>query len=884
MIIQEIHIDGFGIFSGFSLTSLGKGVNIIGGNNEAGKSTLLKFLRYTLFGYPRFLDQRMAPLRGGNHGGRIKALLSAGGEVVFERHGNDRILLQHAGQESQDPSRWMQLLGNTSSALYNNIYAFSLDELVDLASLSASGVEDRIFSLGLGLGNVSLADVERGLQSVMDDIYMARGRVQVVPRLLSEMKEKRSGILRIQDNLPAYEELSDRKKALKKQIEDAERELEGLVREKALAEHHLRCHDAYIALSQAEEALEALPPLQDWPEQAVGDMGKLEEREHDTLVAIEELKQGTAGERGIAGLESAIEGLAFDAALLEREAAVTYLRDNLSRYLQTLDECGTEERQLEELQRLVELEIAGFGGRWTEGRVSGFSGQALCRDRIERFRADREALARNRVALETELQNSRAAQRVIHAKRLTVIIAVALFLGSVPAFYYGIHVLGGALAAVALLVFLMRRYLVREESVAALNIRMEEQKEAEEGLQQAYSDFLVKELALPGELRPENALETLQKVGQVSKDIAARDRLREKLDRQRRPFIREFEQVLSGFGNGSGVMPAAGNAEIAVNRIVAAYDSSLGRSRNKAALQEELARKRAALQRLEGRLQQTRQEISGLLKTVGADTREAFRKKVGDNEKVRALLARRNAAIESIEQIAGKGRHPEVITYLGMHEKQSIELQVSKHTAQIAALTESLREMTRRSGELNSELSRMEGGSDLAGLMTDLETARQGLRQACSDWVTAALALDIMKEVRARYERDKQPEVIRRATAHFRKITDDAYQRIRVSLDDHALSVYDDREASKSIGQLSRGTREQLLISLRLGFIEEYEKQSEPLPVIIDEVLVNFDPLRARQTAAILTEFATDRQVLVFTCRPETASYFADDGIRIVNL
>jgi len=34
MILKEIHIDGFGIFNSFSLTTLGKGVNILLGNNE----------------------------------------------------------------------------------------------------------------------------------------------------------------------------------------------------------------------------------------------------------------------------------------------------------------------------------------------------------------------------------------------------------------------------------------------------------------------------------------------------------------------------------------------------------------------------------------------------------------------------------------------------------------------------------------------------------------------------------------------------------------------------------------------------------------------------------------------------------------------------------
>jgi len=71
---------------------------------------------------------------------------------------------------------------------------------------------------------------------------------------------------------------------------------------------------------------------------------------------------------------------------------------------------------------------------------------------------------------------------------------------------------------------------------------------------------------------------------------------------------------------------------------------------------------------------------------------------------------------------------------------------------------------------------------------------------------------------------------------------------------------------------------------LRLGFIEEHEKQSEPLPVIVDEVLVNFDPDRARQTADILLNFGNDRQILLFTCHPRTIDSFPEKEINMIKI
>ncbi len=64
MIFKEIYVDGFGVFNTFN-RSLKKGINIIVGCNDAGKSTLQKFFKFTLFGYPTKNDERMPPLNGG---------------------------------------------------------------------------------------------------------------------------------------------------------------------------------------------------------------------------------------------------------------------------------------------------------------------------------------------------------------------------------------------------------------------------------------------------------------------------------------------------------------------------------------------------------------------------------------------------------------------------------------------------------------------------------------------------------------------------------------------------------------------------------------------------------------------------------------------------
>ena len=269
MIIKEIHIDGFGIYNDFSIDNLQKGLNIILGENETGKTTLLRFLRYTLFGYPKLKEHRMAPLRGGAHGGKIMGILSSGNEIIVDRKGDRSFTLYFSDREYSNEGELLQLLGNATSSLYNNVYAFTLDELVGLASLSRSGVEDKIFSVGMGLGNLSLADIESDIRNQINEIYKIAGKNQQIPDILKTIGERKSEIALKQNLLPKRKELSE-------QLDRLERETAGLenlarenLSERIRLENFLKCHDSVVSLININRELDQLPGLQDYPDNGI---------------------------------------------------------------------------------------------------------------------------------------------------------------------------------------------------------------------------------------------------------------------------------------------------------------------------------------------------------------------------------------------------------------------------------------------------------------------------------------------------------------------------------------------------------------------------------------------------------------------------------------
>jgi uncharacterized protein YhaN len=103
-------------------------------------------------------------------------------------------------------------------------------------------------------------------------------------------------------------------------------------------------------------------------------------------------------------------------------------------------------------------------------------------------------------------------------------------------------------------------------------------------------------------------------------------------------------------------------------------------------------------------------------------------------------------------------------------------------------------------------------------------------------------------------------------------MTGGRYTRISTPLGEFDPSIFDAAERQKGNERLSTGTAQQLYPALRLAYIQSLGERAPALPVLMDDVLVNFDDDRRERTAQLVAEFARDRQVVLFTCHESTVA------------
>ena len=155
--------------------------------------------------------------------------------------------------------------------------------------------------------------------------------------------------------------------------------------------------------------------------------------------------------------------------------------------------------------------------------------------------------------------------------------------------------------------------------------------------------------------------------------------------------------------------------------------------------------------------------------------------------------------------------------------------------------------------------------------------SKQQIKKAIDAWRERAAVSLFLEKIRVEYEQNRQPETLREASEYMSQLTSGKYTRIWTPLAHDILFVDNAEGQSLPVQVLSRGTREQLFVSLRLALVSAYGRRGIHLPMILDDVFVNYDAGRTRTACSVLREFAKQgHQLLVFTCHEHVWRMFQD--------
>jgi len=296
---------------------------------------------------------------------------------------------------------------------------------------------------------------------------------------------------------------------------------------------------------------------------------------------------------------------------------------------------------------------------------------------------------------------------------------------------------------------------------------------------------------------------------------------------------------------------------------------------------EELSRKQKGFQRTIDKIVRSRQ---ALLAELAVESSSQLDQLLDSKQKHLKLLAQVEEQELRIRAILGGAvgydavqRQLEVANAGVELEKRwdAIEQRIQQNKERVSQLLQ-------RQGETAQEMKTLAADRRLAEVKLELATIDKQLELSAEHWRTLAVTSNMLEQVCEIYETERQPETLREASAFLKQLTDGKYTRVWTPLGKNALQIDNEKQQSLPLEVLSRGTREAVFIALRLSLAAAYSRRGVTLPLILDDVLVNFDSVRAQSAAKVLRDFsALGHQSIMFTCHEHIMRMFYDIGVQV---
>ena len=360
----------------------------------------------------------------------------------------------------------------------------------------------------------------------------------------------------------------------------------------------------------------------------------------------------------------------------------------------------------------------------------------------------------------------------------------------------------------------------------------------------------------------EALLDGLRSVAEKWSVIRATRRRIEHMRTNAQTFAERVRTLAAGCSPELAGRPAQEAAAELVKRLRdarSARDTRDGLDKQLAEADEELLAVQGEIEREEDVLEQlvTQAGVRTVNELDEAEQRSADRREL--ESRLKAAMERLREEGVPIENLIEEARDVVADTLPGQRDAERTTL------AESETQMESLQE---RRAELRVQLDAMDGTSEAADQAALAQRALADVRTHAETYARLTLAARMLEDEVERYRRENQGPILRRAGEMFRRITCGSFAGLTTGFDKNDKTVLlGERPDGQTlpIDALSDGTCDQLYLALRLASLEQRSLANEPLPLILDDLLINFDDARARATLGLLSEMSQTRQILFFT-------------------
>ncbi|NOX54137.1 MAG: AAA family ATPase, partial [Planctomycetes bacterium] len=374
MRITRIAVEEFGLWKQLELSFPPEGLAVLYGPNEAGKTTLKRFLEQMLFGLSaeamgptEFLPGEGWSAAPSRQAGRLE--LECEGELwrvhrAADGQGGEVVVLERAGDPTSEDEFRRCVLRDVNARFFGRVFSIGLSELQELATLGDDELAARLYSASLGpdgerlLQILSLAQRDR---SALTGGPEQPGRLR---QLLQQDEQLGRELIERDLQFDRYQQLWQERRRLEAQIADLRQRQDGMQSQLRGHEFLQRVWGPWRRLQAYEKELSELTVVTEFPPNGLARLDTIDAE----LKAVREQWQAVREQIG---------RLREEGKSRRREAGLLRQRPRLQALLDQRDELAGLQHRLADWQnkaetarRELDQAVAELGEGWSADRVT----------------------------------------------------------------------------------------------------------------------------------------------------------------------------------------------------------------------------------------------------------------------------------------------------------------------------------------------------------------------------------------------------------------------------------------------------------------------------------------------------------------------------------
>src|SRR4051812_15846971 len=295
MKITDIKIDGFGVWHDLTLRGLSPELTVFYGPNEAGKSTLMQFMRSVLYGMsPTRRERYLPPVVGGRPGGWLKVDTDHG-PLTISRYADrgpadvGKVTIIKEDGEEQGDRLLRESLEHVDEPTYLNIFAVGLREVQELNSLSDTAAAQWLYRLTSGLDRISLYDVIHMLEGTRLRLLNSWEEKSELRTMLSGREQLRGKLDELVAKGRRWTQSAVKLRELAEEVDQKQAEAKAIAAKARRLEVAINIKPLWIKRAKIDDQLErfaSVRPLEDGTIASLDDFSKRieeHERQRDIL-------------------------------------------------------------------------------------------------------------------------------------------------------------------------------------------------------------------------------------------------------------------------------------------------------------------------------------------------------------------------------------------------------------------------------------------------------------------------------------------------------------------------------------------------------------------------------------------------------------------------